>query len=383
MKFLILSDGIAPFSLGGIQRHTQLLVRYLLLAKHDVVLYYTAEKALSDKDLLQACIPESDLGEIGDFRTKYFEFPKPLPLPGHYLRASRAFSKALFEAYQIEEEKFDLIYAQGFCSWYFAEHHKEVKHPVAVNFHGFEMYQRPAGKWGRTKNYMLRAPVKAHLGTNFYWLSLGPGISKIIRSLGVDEKMIIENPSGIEKDWLRSIEEIKANGTVKFLYLGRYERRKGIEEIHEVLKQLPESHFEFIGPIPEKFRIKRDNVIYHGTLQGRERICQVIDGCDVLVAPSYSEGLPNVIMEAMARGLAIITTDVGANGSLANEANALLVEPGSSKSLRETIEQLRSSDALSILDMKRASRRHIESFVWPKPIKELCSVINEVSTPNS
>lgn len=378
MKFLILSDGVAPFSLGGIQRHTQLLVRYLLLGGHDVLLYYTADKEHSIEDLIEACAPESDEDQLGSFQAKYFEFPKPLPIPGHYLRASRAYSKSLFEEYLKKDTEFDLIYAQGFCSWYFAENHNRVKDTLAVNFHGFEMYQRPAGKWGRTKNMMLRPPVKAHLKSPFYWLSLGPGITRIMKSLGIDEAKIIESPSGIEKDWLRPLEQIKAEKPVKFLYLGRYERRKGIEEIHAVLKRLPEIHFEFIGPIPGKFRIKRDNVIYHGTLKGKENICQVMDECDVLVAPSYSEGLPNVILEAMARGLGIISTDVGANLSLLKKDNALLVEPGSISDITEALAKFASLNPDQLIKMKTKSRTLIEEFIWPEPINSLLQKMSEL-----
>ena len=45
------------------------------------------------------------------------------------------------------------------------------------------------------------------------------------------------------------------------------------------------------------------------------------------MCPSYSEGMPNVIMEAMSRGLAIIATDVGAVSKLVDEENGWLINP--------------------------------------------------------
>ena len=51
-----------------------------------------------------------------------------------------------------------------------------------------------------------------------------------------------------------------------------------------------------------------------------------MDNCDILICPSYSEGMPNVILEGMSRGLAIITTDVGANELLVSNENGKLIK---------------------------------------------------------
>ena len=50
------------------------------------------------------------------------------------------------------------------------------------------------------------------------------------------------------------------------------------------------------------------------------------DSCDILLCPSYSEGMPNVILEAMSRGLAIIATNVGAIRLLVSEDNGVLLQ---------------------------------------------------------
>ena len=45
----------------------------------------------------------------------------------------------------------------------------------------------------------------------------------------------------------------------------------------------------------------------------------ILDSADTLVLPSISEGMPNVILEAMSRGLSIIATDVGANSLMVSD----------------------------------------------------------------
>jgi glycosyltransferase involved in cell wall biosynthesis len=150
--------------------------------------------------------------------------------------------------------------------------------------------------------------------------------------------------------------------------VGRFERRKGIEEIHQALNKLENSaiHFDFIGPIPPSQRIKREGIIYHGSINNAKEMMHILDQCDVLVAPSHSEGMPNVIMEAMARGLAILTTRVGAIESVVDETNGWFVAPGNSESLKLTIQHILASDPASIYRKKEASLQRIRLFSWDK-----------------
>ena len=65
-----------------------------------------------------------------------------------------------------------------------------------------------------------------------------------------------------------------------------------------------------------------------------------MDVCDVLICPSYSEGMPNVILEGMSRGLAIIATDVGATDQLVDDTNGKLIKFENSKELMDDLYKL-------------------------------------------
>ena len=56
-----------------------------------------------------------------------------------------------------------------------------------------------------------------------------------------------------------------------------------------------------------------------------------------MVCPSYSEGMPNVILEAMARGLAIIATDVGAIAEMVDSTNGILMANNKSPLIMSSI----------------------------------------------
>ena len=148
------------------------------------------------------------------------------------------------------------------------------------------MWQYAPSFNARLKNYFLRSYVKWNSKNADYVFSYGSKITSIIKGIGIEERKIVEIPSGIEKDWLRNT-STDANNTIKFLFLGRYERRKGVEELNIVLKKIVDQNlnieFHFIGPIPEIKRIKNlsNKVIYHGRIIDRKirsiRIIQIFD----------------------------------------------------------------------------------------------------------
>ena len=93
---------------------------------------------------------------------------------------------------------------------------------------------------------------------------------------------------------------------------------------------------------------------------------ELLDQCDILVAPSHSEGMPNVIMEAMARGMAILTTRVGAIESVVGTDNGWFVEPGNPDDLRRCMQEILTSERSDIDAKKKASSARITGFTWDR-----------------
>jgi glycosyltransferase involved in cell wall biosynthesis len=91
----------------------------------------------------------------------------------------------------------------------------------------------------------------------------------------------------------------------------------------------------------------------------------------VLVCPSYSEGMPNVILEAMASGLAIIASDVGAVNLLVSKNNGWLITGGNRGELKLAIEQAIQGSIMQLDEMKKTSRELSGSFLWDTIITKL------------
>jgi glycosyltransferase involved in cell wall biosynthesis len=86
---------------------------------------------------------------------------------------------------------------------------------------------------------------------------------------------------------------------------------------------------------------------------------------DILVVPSFTEGLPNVILEALASGVPVIGTDVGGTPELLeNETNGLLVSPGDSRALARCLANLLSSTTRRLAMSEQGRQRVLRHFTF-------------------
>lgn len=371
MKVALLTDGIYPYVIGGMQKHSFLLAKYLARNKVYVDLYHTNQSAF-DITKLELFSQE----EKQYIRSFVVEFPDLGKMPGHYVRESYEYSIRVFKEFS-KNQDVDFVYAKGFSAWKLLdEKRKGFKcAPVGVNFHGYEMFQNAATfKTWLEQVLLLRRPVLFNINQSDHVFSYGGKITEIILGLGIDRKRIIEIPAGIEEDWL--VNEVKVPEKVrKFVFVGRYERRKGVEELSAALKKLivdQEMEFHFIGFIPENKKIISEKVIYHGVVTDSDKMKSLLRSCDVLVCPSYSEGMPNVILEAMASGLAIIATDVGAVNLMVSGSNGWLISSMANEVLDSVLLKAIRISENDLLLMKTRSLEIVKKeFVWSKLITDL------------
>ncbi len=148
------------------------------------------------------------------------------------------------------------------------------------------------------------------------------------------EKTVIINGSGVDVEKF-AVKPLPDNFT--FLSICRLIKDKGIVEYLEaariVKEQFPEVKFMLVGPFDtnassltydELDVYLKDNVVeYHGE---QSDVIPFIEQSSVFVLPSYREGTPKTVLEAMSCGRTIITTDVpGCKETVVNGINGLLV----------------------------------------------------------
>lgn len=187
------------------------------------------------------------------------------------------------------------------------------------------------------------------------------------------------------------VEENKDTARVKgeILFCGHVVETKGVFELLEACRSVSNIHLNLVGHITPKMRGKITDAFgspewltVYGEMPYAEVIKKMLE-CDIFVLPTYTEGFPNVILESMAAGCAIVTTPVGAIPQIlepdadGNEYG-VLVEPRNVAQLREAIAGLlvddERKDAMRTRVQKRVIERYNISAVW----QQMVSIWNSI-----
>ena len=153
-------------------------------------------------------------------------------------------------------------------------------------------------------------------------------------------------------------------------YIGRLSEEKGVinlvNAIPQVLKQYPSLEFLIIGDgqlrdTLQKF-IRRNNLNEKVKVLGwipYESIPDYLNELKLLVLPSYTEGLPNVVLEAMACGTIVLATPVGAIPAVVKDGETgFLMKENSPECIAENILRVISNPRLS--EIVKAARKLVE-----------------------
>ena len=187
------------------------------------------------------------------------------------------------------------------------------------------------------------------------------------------QQSIVVNGSGVDVELFKPCEkaEKKQNGATCFIMVARIIKDKGIIEYLEASRSLRKSGFDvkckLVGGFDTNPSAMKQEDIESYVLEGSvaylgesKNVAELLRENDVFVLPSYHEGRPKAVLEAMASGLAVITTDVpGCRDCIEKGANGILVEPRSSESLANAMKKLAAEPEL-VKTMGKASRRIAE-----------------------
>lgn len=133
------------------------------------------------------------------------------------------------------------------------------------------------------------------------------------------------------------------------LFVGRLDTAKGIEELLEAFASLairrPNLRLAFVGDGPGGGHLRSkakhlglaDRITLNGACSS-QKVADWLAAANVLALPSYNEGYPNVVIEALSCGRPVIATNVGGILELVNEECGILIAPRDSHTLASAIE---------------------------------------------
>ena len=311
LRILMVTDGLAPWVTGGMQQHSAMLAAHLAAFEVQLTLVHCGQ---INGPVPDATAVARDLSLPESVRLIGVPFRDTGRLPGHYVRASKQYSAAVRHAVG-DPSQFDVVYAQGFTGWAFADHPRLV-----VNLHGLEMFQPAFTKREAAEKALLRPAARRVLRSARSVVSLGGRLSGLVEACGVPASAIVEIPNGIPDKWLNGTPLARKDGPLRALFIGRNEMRKGFDLLLQAMPRVSGPvDWEVVGPF-DAVDAGAVRPHFHGEIRSRARLMEILDEADVLVVPSRAEGMPTVILEALSRGCHVIATDVGATAELLVDA---------------------------------------------------------------
>lgn len=173
---------------------------------------------------------------------------------------------------------------------------------------------------------------------------------------------------------------------VQVLFVGWVIETKGVRELLEVARRMPEARFTLCGPIDEAFRssiaAELDSLGERVSLLGRVEHAELrtlYSRFDVFVLPTHREGFPVSVLEAMAAGLPVLATPVGAIPDAIREGvEGFLVPVGDVDALEAKLRTLVEAPDLR-RSLGAAARERVEGhFAVEIVVSELCGMYREL-----
>ena len=168
----------------------------------------------------------------------------------------------------------------------------------------------------------------------------------------------------------------------KCLYVGHITRAKGCDVIIEVAKLMPHIKFTMVGLVSEEINKlgKPSNVAFIGEIS-KEEVLEHMVQADLFIFPTLSEGFPNVILEAMACGLPIVATPVGAIPDMIEDKGGIIIDIGDVNGFIDAINMLNKDKSLSSQmsqwNFQKVNKFYTQRVIMNRLFDKYREIINE------
>jgi glycosyltransferase involved in cell wall biosynthesis len=206
-------------------------------------------------------------------------------------------------------------------------------------------------------------------------------LADVLEQEGVAQNKLSVNYNGVNPSVFYPIQE--KTHEQHFVFVGSLIATKGCNELLSAFilakQKFPEMELDIVGEGPMKNalaeKINQHGLVHCVRLRGSvplPKVAEYIRQANVLVLPSYREGVPNVLLESFASGTPVISTQVGGIPEVVIEDVGLLVDAKSSEQLAEAM--------ISALEKKWSKEKilqHASQFNWQKNVQHVLSKIGE------
>ncbi|MEH3118991.1 MAG: glycosyltransferase family 4 protein [Methylorubrum populi] len=288
------------------------------------------------------------------------------------------------------KKPFDVLHAQyGYpTGWAVLLAGKRLGVPTVVSIQGGD------GHWvGSCCETHRRAMVEVLAHANALLIGGRSFVGEVCGRLGSDPARFTIVPGAVDTArFTPGGRELEDEEPVRLLYHGRVDRRKGVLDFLDALECLWEAGVPFdavisgIGPDVETAREKAEAI---GFTSAQVRFTGYADydtvpalyrEADVFVSPTYAEGFSNTILEAMASGLAVVSTHaVGVSDCLRDGENGLLVNPGDVRGLTGALRRVVEDAALRTRLAESGLEECRRVYSWTAVGRQIVEVYGQVA----
>ena len=156
---------------------------------------------------------------------------------------------------------------------------------------------------------------------------------------GIDKTVVV--PNFIEDKWINSDRKPSSACIKTAVYTGRVSHEKGFDTLLQAAKEVPEVQFFLYGKTAPQY----ENAVFSKTIhimgeKSPDELMEILREADCYVFPSLTEGFSNSLAEAMASGLPVVATDVGANRDMIEKSGGIIIQKENSAELVNAIKKI-------------------------------------------
>ncbi len=197
------------------------------------------------------------------------------------------------------------------------------------------------------------------------------------------DKTCLLNGAGVNTEEYQYAEYPNENKHIRFLFIGRIMKEKGIDELlyaaKKIKKEYSDIQFDIVGPMEDDYKniideyVNNNIINYYGY---QSDVKPFIKQCHCFIMPSYHEGMANTLLEAGSMGRPLITTNIhGCKEAIKD--NGYLCNAMDKEDLYKKIKKFIELDYKKKVNMSLNSRKHIEKiFDKRKVVKETMKGLN-------
>lgn len=273
--------------------------------------------------------------------------------------------------------------------------HANVLGPMAARMVGVPCVVTGLRVAERTRRWRAWVEARAARGAARH-VCVSQAVADFAREkLGLREERLLVIPNGVDAQRFAAARSADLQqlgvlpGRRMIVCVGRLDWQKGLDRLMEVapglLEQLPEHDLMLVGNGPEHALIesvaRRKNIAPRVHLVGwQDDVPGILAASELLVLPSRWEGMPNVVLEAMASGLPVVAMRVeGVEEILGPGAEQQIVPQGDSQAFLDRVVSILSDEEKAGLLGEANVARVVDSFSWTNTVGQYAALYESLA----